>query len=1066
MSACCSGGFPSPEGGNLRILGTMSGPDRQRGVILIVVSGIAVLLVFTAMLLLQYGLFAARGGSAKVSGAQARLAALSGMDYAASRLVGGVYPRWSTVPLDRGDDWKSREGPAAQLEQPRNPSFSHGEAWSEGIADGRYDGSDAFLPAVHDRDMDDAHSAWSGRMRGGRSALDLRFSLRIEAGESKIPLNGGFLDGLNRNGGTVIDCRDLAFGYHAGLAHALNNLGALLFPDGSFRRADAPAGDPSAMDGEKIQVCWVGTDLIRNRPVGGYRSPGEVSATLLAVGYAPDQVAAILPYLDLGPYPGAPDRGGYAGSDSSRSIPYVPVSFSAASPLVLRSIWAYLGAPVITSECSWSDPAWDLPFRRSGASNLPYELTASKSPGMPWPAMYWMTVWIWPDEAEQLADFADDLRVQGVHSWSEFRSRLIDESQSRFPAELAALDLNADGDSDPATNPGWAQRAWMKAKADLAYAIASPDAPAMVPVPAIAWSGGYDAYPGALDPGTQPLVPLWAGWIGETRFPVYPATAYDASLIQTNFPYQWMATLPGGLDGAKSPAIRPLGLSMLPPTRFHVRCASVAGEHPRAATDAVSALLWAGIGLDLASQEDFENLQGSAWLERVGIAVLDPDPKDRRARRIDGGRLYPSVKSYPRFNASRIPGKPFSSWFGGLALADREAGTNGAKHYWPFTEDFDGVASDLFPAEPSGGNALSISGSNDLGPGASASWWANRMTFTTSGYLALWVPSSSTVEYVSEASIEGWVVPLPYRIGSTAFPEIRFSGQTVNPGNTGQACSMGIFSERRFASLKTVRFTVTLNGWAYKSSLPAEWLNRSYLVDVPDYDPVTKETQTGHYHVALTLMQIPGPKTRFRFYVNGVKRKEWDYPDTADPAKMGAMQKASWLQLSLGAADEVRLYDRAIDSDVDGLYAQGRFVAPAAPATADPASLLVAGPAEPPNPAYRSPVFRLGTGGRVIQGGWSGFSSPEMDGKVGMRCTAIGLASDGGVVASAPLGGPAAATDLSAIPPFHDFRYAVEFFSRTGGSAGPLYDTPVLESAWFTLLRRGIAPGWSAWTGR
>lgn len=155
----------------------------RRGIALVLIVGVLSLLTLAAL-----GLAAVVQISVAASGARelrdaARLAAASGMDYAAARLVHEGYPRRALAPAGRADDWT------------REPAYAHGEPWTDADGDVAWDAGEPCI----DLDGDGRWSDWTVRLRRGNGPAP-RFALWIESPEGRIPVNAGFLDGANRNG--------------------------------------------------------------------------------------------------------------------------------------------------------------------------------------------------------------------------------------------------------------------------------------------------------------------------------------------------------------------------------------------------------------------------------------------------------------------------------------------------------------------------------------------------------------------------------------------------------------------------------------------------------------------------------------------------------------------------------------------------------------------------------------------------------------------------------------------------------------------------------------------------
>ncbi len=290
----------------------------RRGIVLILVSGLLTLFLLLAAAFTQVTEFADAGGEAGRRQLAARLAAGCGMEYAAARLW--QEPRTPTdhgqlpTPENARDDWTAR-GPEPLDTPPSrrlNPSYSHGETWSDvlvgGVKDGAYVPGDDLFPLNADADGDGKFTARSGRLRGGPE-----FSLRImpcralaciNSGELGAPDGDHDLDGiLNRDdphyredldagyndadndgiinmhdtfagpwGNGVPDWRDADFFGNQEAVTLLNNLGAIL---GVADPKTVPYA-PGYLQMGTIRTSSLGTRVIQNRPRGGYASVGEL----------------------------------------------------------------------------------------------------------------------------------------------------------------------------------------------------------------------------------------------------------------------------------------------------------------------------------------------------------------------------------------------------------------------------------------------------------------------------------------------------------------------------------------------------------------------------------------------------------------------------------------------------------------------------------------------------------------------------------------------------------------------------------------------------------------------
>lgn len=1015
----------------------------EAGVVLLLLSGVMLLLLAVGTMFLGVARSFAAGGTARISTAVADLSAASGMEYAAARLFRFGYPRFTCASRDRGDDWGFPGGNGVSIPEAPRVSFSHGEGWLDD-GDGVHEPGEPFL----DADADGRHSDWSGRLRGGARSCGATFSLKVSSLEAGIPVN--------------------VRGPLPGLRLALDNLGAILRPmaDGPWhRRYDVPSGASGTLDGEKIEVSWLGYDLLKGRPPKGYESLKQVEAYLLDEGYGEEEVSLFLPFLDLGPYEQA-DAGNRpkVWSDTTRPDAYAPVLFATASTEVLQSLWRYLTGPVHMAPQGIGPKR----YRRSGPANLTFQQTDGSM------KKWGMLCTIFPDEASALALAADEVRQAGGYSWRALRKGLSGKALEMFIRDAADLDPDLDGDGNSLTSPSPAQRAWTRAKADLAFYAVSPDPCPWSAVPAAYAHGGVD-----LDPstgGTEPFSALIARFIGRVPFPPPYFSGYPSG--SSNVPYQlksssacWPA------DGQGLTLCPSLGLEMSPPTRYAVDCrGEVRGALRRASAERAAEFMGSLDRILLFSQEDFENLEGGAELRaRTGIEAEDPVPHEKRAWMLDpeSGRRYPHVKSYPRYNPSRVPWRRYSRHHGGVGLADRELGSRGAELYIPFSEDLDGDEVDDLQTEPP---ALSFPfpvPDTEAGIAASGPWWATYPGTINPALPFLKSPDIFTHEELPEGAFEAWMFPLSPRSG-TVFPADQCSALAIRgqieTDNSSASAECSIHAKRYPGG---VRFKVKLKHITYRTALTSG-LGPDYIcekdVDVEDLQADEGSYQSGHYHALLTFRKVPLSesggleKSLFRFYVNGTKRLEWVYPDGDSE---GYPYRFSWLWMKMEMVDEVRLDDGfAEDDEAKARYRLGRFVPPRQAKAPDPEDLLKESPDVPPNPTYRSPRYRLGRGSRLRLGSWNGLTTGpfELDALVRMRMVVFGYDGAGSLLGTVECPASGVPEDLSGIGPVASFRYAVEFYSPSGSlPAVPLRDTPVLESAWFTLQRPGRSPYWTGW---
>lgn len=1059
-----------------------AGSARGRGIILILAAGVVVLLLVVSLAFMGIARWLGLEAGVVLAHARARLAAASGMDYAARRLLDRPDPSWSAEAADRGDDWRFREGESAPLHGARNVSYAHGDGWLEGGAgDGRWTPGEAFA----DRDGDGAFSAASGRLRGGQGSPGLAFSLKVGALGGRIPVNAGRLDAAY--------ARSLSYPYHAGLAHALNSLGAILIPAGGTRRADVPAGKPGVLDGEPIRVSWLGHDLIGRRPVGGYRDLGQVGEVLRACGYAAKEVADVLERLDPGPYavPGDPGRAFW--DDSVAAVPYVPVELSTASLEVLQALWMYVSGPFLDlPDDPVSKLAWGRPWTRSGAANVTFWGTDVQFRTSGIGAIF-------PDEAEALAREADAFRRSQPLCWMELRRTIAGKAHQLFWRDDRDLDRNLDGDADPATNRSLAQRAWLRAKADLACEAVAPDPSPWNPTPMPLQTGGIDFDP--VLPKTQPFCARLPGFFGHVAFPAPYAFAYadpnapyrwDSQELPFFFgvPMRWFSWIGNPYD---LPMISPQGLTTAPPARFLVASeGGGAGDRARSAA-AIQGEVRVSERIEISSQEDFERLVGAGTnLARMGVSVIPFSPAyaadQKRAWLVDpaGGRCYPHVSAYPILNPSRLAAVKLSRAYGGIALATREGGPQGAKLYCPLSEDLDGNPANDFWPEPSpvfpfgklpaqssyeGGSSLL---SAPRPPGASPEWalWYSPSRIPCPSLYSADDPPPPIVEF----SMEGWITPMPIRyvkpLSNTRAPdrsiyiggaetahEIELGARRV-PGGTWFTFRMVWFFMPPSPSVDPL---VPTNVAQVTHNVPPFF--------VPDVDPLSGDARPAAHHVAFTMKKAGGGRCDCCLYLDGelAPNGSWIYPPAPykqdDSQSPGTLDMVAWRYtgLALDKADEMRFYDIELKPwQVADRFRLGRHVRPREPKASDPQDLLKTVPAAPPNPTYRSPFYRFERDVMLRSSQWEGITTPELSGTVGMRAVVFAYDAAGNPLGSVELPDAGKPVDLSGLGPVRSFSFAAEIFRAGGDPDAPLYATPAFESIRFAL-RRNEPVRWSAW---
>lgn len=1050
----------------------------RRGIVLILVSGILVLMM--TLVVLVASLSRAAGAQDRSPAVRAGLAAASGAEYAARRVVENPWPLTQGSQRCRGDDWTFRDGAASDLAEGLNPSFSHGEPWQENGGDpDAYDrGLDSPLPAA-DLDGDGKFSAASGRLRGGTRPRDLTFSLKITSPEGRIPVNAGclwaddlhggptFCGGSGGSGGPttggqhdpngIPDHKDHQIWYHRGLIHALNNLGALVLPDGATNRWNATQGNHA------FRLSWLGNDLVKNRPVGGYASWEAVDTLLAGLSYTPAERELVRPWIDLGPYSNSSaEAGPVRGYESSDFPPGSPVNIWTAPPEVLKSLWMYAAGFVHKSAFPYiDDPStfgWtDLSTR----ANLPFDdlRDTVQDVGDPENVADHFVIVIYPEEADALASLGAWWATSSSPEWSGIHSDLRMTAPSLFAQDAADL-----------TN-GTLRDAWLRAKADLAYlAVTGEPGPYVLP-----WKMRAGTWAAAGDPSGWPLA-LGMNAVMRVR---YPLLLQDWTT--TNAPFQRSGR--PGLD-----AVRPLGLTLAPPTRFD--CVSAGRSAGPGASATVSGSFSTGSLLEFTSQEDFECLGGGTNLAKRGVTVVgDLSPAERHDTRMadllpaigavpiygdtpGAVRTYPHVASLPRRNRRAFTNKTegggdygFSRGAGAVGLAPLEAGLLVAQLYWADKDGFDQILNS--------GNAYSEGPDGDFwheSPDTWVSFPLGDIPFPNQVAVLPGPPSiPEALDFPEDTPLNGLkgtvgilnfqivgipkppppVVQLPGLDGAlgTAVQAMSLSGwfgpdsrislsTNHNPWDRelGDTSTMTVSTERVLLSpgldAPAIRLTLTLH-WqdptgTWRDALVTEEIAASALA------PHGVE----NVHVVLTVQRM-GPETGFRVYLNGTKRIEYTHPyhlATGDRER-----------IDFGNVDEVRLHSRVLSdiTEIPLMFQAGRFVR---------------------SGTYTSPRYAFERARRLGHAAWSALVPPCAS---GLAVTPLlrGYAANGTELPGSPipLAGPEGENQeaLGALGPVHAFRY--EFTFDAAQVIEPLTDTPVLES--LRLVHRPASGGtaWSRW---
>lgn len=281
-------------------------PKNARGIILVLTAGLLTLLGFMAVVF-GHGLrLTSDAGARRAERMRSGLLSESGLSYAQARLY-----QSAAVPgaAHRGDDWTSR-GDDALLTLPvgglSNPSYARGEPWPDDGDGVHAPGEERSGPGWIDLDGDGCFSAWSGRLRVGRSPFDSRFSLRVRSDAGLVPINAGELgnpdadhdyDGVpNRldpehQGWLAVNpapWADPDAGMNVSLVNLLDSLGGLLAVSDAAPEPYTPAygnWPPTQRHGQ-IVLSRLGRRIVSGRPRGGYASVEDLLHVLGAADYA------------------------------------------------------------------------------------------------------------------------------------------------------------------------------------------------------------------------------------------------------------------------------------------------------------------------------------------------------------------------------------------------------------------------------------------------------------------------------------------------------------------------------------------------------------------------------------------------------------------------------------------------------------------------------------------------------------------------------------------------------------------------------------------------------------
>lgn len=980
----------------------------RAGMTLVVSTGILSLLLLVASSFASLGRSIQAHELARSAARSAGLSAASGLEYAAARLSASPFALAPKDLAGRGDAWTV---PSWDLSEPwTNLSYAHGEPWFDD-GNGIRDPGEA---AAADIDGDGLFTNWSGRLRGEWAC---RFALRVASNGGRIPLNAGYT-------GPAPEGEEAgAAPFHTGLAHALNNLGAIVLPpDHPCRRVFTPA-----VGGEPLLYSTLGDDLLGHRPAWGYHDWDQVRRALAEAGHpiaedgTPQGFGEILPHLTLEAFPStewpSPEK------DDIRA-PWREIELMTASREVLESLWRYVSH--LPSCCYWETGASALADPLTGTAEISYQ--ASR-------------LILTRPEAAMLAGLAIGYREAAAPDLS-------------WTGLYAHLTANAAGFSHGLDGHPIAIARYRQAKVDLAFTTATPD-----PHP----------HPCRVGPSGNPwtAVPLgWSGW----------GTAKDQGTLPAGpFPFlvSWnhlrRVRVPGPGETAYNPFVQPgdpiipLCLTTRPPRLFAIEAR---GRSPGSDVFLTGDLSASG-SLFLGSQEEFENLHPSEKLPPLGIRAVNDAawpgyPADTRRRGLlrddpsspphpDTNREYRRLASLPRWDIGSLPAGldpfplRFSNVFGALALAGREEGPRGADLYWAFGESPDGAPQE-FPSESATGlppipwrgrvpidNPQTAppapSGRSDVpfftpyGIRADSDGGSPGLFLTESIDLPDGCPGCPRGSPIRDLTIEGWFRPVPdkqpktvlrfYSVKETGDALVSCGGLTLNvQPETGASASSLI--------------TLGVNWWCDptgETSLSAPGLQ------VP-------LSAFADHHLRVRIQQRSAIQTFISLFVDGA-------PVGTPLVFPGEMHCQHHEVLDVFGFDDIRIY-AGEPPDAAQTHAAGKYVR---------------------RGSYLSPLYVLESPSRLGWSQWTGVvplafpPPPYPPGEAPITVTVTGYRDAGGGVTAGEIASTGTDTliPLSGLGPVRSFRYRVDL-AAPNGVPDPLLDTPVFESIQFVLLGR---PSWN-----
>ncbi len=311
----------------------------RRGLALILVAGVLGLLAVLGLAFVTMAQLERKASRQRLYATKAMLLARSGIEDAVARLSAGqdlqrVANRYG------GEDWDADGSFSAyeKAEQVFNPTSTTADTATCPVRHAMRPSFPVMIPGASNpvtQRVEGRLRGYSGRLSDDLASVGNVYALKVEDESAKINVNGGFLDGGDRDGDTILDHHDLDVfnpadpsdrgrGWNKQLTRVLNLLGVY------------------------VGVAQLGTKTLSQRPVGGYGSieelqqaigtPIDLSPYLTAWSWPDPAVVHPNPLSGNISYQAANDlkldRGPLKLEEHGRS----PVNLNAADPLVLQAL--------------------------------------------------------------------------------------------------------------------------------------------------------------------------------------------------------------------------------------------------------------------------------------------------------------------------------------------------------------------------------------------------------------------------------------------------------------------------------------------------------------------------------------------------------------------------------------------------------------------------------------------------------------------------------------------------------------------------------------------------------